>query len=141
MVVIFSCDIKNVNLGSSTPDLCIKCERYESDVNMQNQKFVRLNWVGDDRNKIGTFNCLWKLSVSDDVLIRKDVETIKEWTDGKVKTTGRIRFKKSGTRGFDLKIIGKGADNRCRWCKSFRKALSTKTNNEIERRGHCKFEK
>jgi hypothetical protein len=134
------CVIKNVRLGSPSAGLCIECENYEPDFEMPSENFVYLDWAGESEIK-GAFHCRWELFVSDAVLERKDVETIKRWTDAHVGTFGKINLIRTGERGYELEIVGKGPDNRCRWCESFRTALNTRTNNLVEQRGACRFEK
>jgi len=141
---LYVCSIKNIRLGSPSAEMCIDCEDYEPDFETQPEKFIYLDYLdrkdGGKKDYAGVFHCHWKLLVSDDVLEKKDVETIKRWTDGKVKTSGEITLSKTGKRVYNLEIAGRGYDNRCRWCESFRTALKTRTGNLVERRGTCMFE-
>jgi len=46
--------------------------------------------------------------------------------------------------GYNLTIIGKGWDGRCRWCRSFRNHLKTKLSKSgivMNEKGFCKFDK
>ncbi|MCK4397501.1 MAG: hypothetical protein KAV25_00745 [Methanophagales archaeon] len=137
---LYVCEIKNIRLGSPSAGICIECENYEPDHEMPAENFIYLNWMGDSET-MGVFHCSWDIFVSDDVLKRKDVETIKRWTDSIVKTSGKINLNRAGKRGYELEIAGRGRDNRCTWCTSFRTALNTRTKNLVEQCGACKFEK
>lgn len=139
---LYECEIKNIRLGSPSAGLCIECEDFKPDSEMPPDSFIYLDWMGESET-MAVFHCSWELFVSDDVLKRKDVETIKRWTDSKVETSGRINLNRAGERGYELEIAGRGHDNRCTWCESFRTALNTRTKNlvKVEQRGACRFEK
>lgn len=137
---LYECEIENIRLGSPSASICFECENYEPDPEMPAENFIYLNWMGDSETG-GLFHCSWDIFVSDDVLKRRDVETIKSWTDSKVETSGKIKLNRAGERGYKLEIVGKGRDNRCRWCGSFRTALNSRTKNLVKQRGACKFEK
>lgn len=136
---LYECEIEKIRLGSASAGLCLECENYEPDIESQAEKFIYLDWHSVAKGDV--FHCRWKIFASDDVLKRDDIETIKHWTDEKVKTSGEINFNKAGNRYYELKISGRGHDNRCTWCESFRTALNTRTDNLVEQRGSCKFEK
>ena len=57
----------------------------------------------------------------------------------------RIEFEEieeENSNGLLLTISGKGHDNRCRWCESFKTALSSKCDEQnilLEIHGFCKF--
>lgn|SRR5574341_1105930 len=62
----------------------------------------------------------------------------KSWTDNKIKTSARIIINSINSNNFILKINGIGKDNRCRWCRSFRTALTAFLNIEYQKR--CRYE-
>lgn len=66
-----------------------------------------------------------------------DIETIKKWVDEKVKIFGHIDFVKSGNYIYNLEVSGRGNDNRCTWCSSFRTALKTHFGDLIEQIDDC----
>lgn len=68
-------------------------------------------------------------------------EIIKEriaWTGEKVKTSAKIEINSQGSNNLNLSILGKYKDNRCRWCKSLRTALTAYLN--IEYQKSCRFD-
>ena len=68
-------------------------------------------------------------------------EIIKEriaWTGEQVKTSAKIEVNSQGSNNLNLSILGKYKDNRCRWCKSLRTALTAYLN--IEYQKSCRFD-
>ena len=76
-----------------------------------------------------------------------NLNKIESWVDKKVETnplSTDIKIEKSAPRKFSLLISGKGKDNRCTWCRSFRTSLKTlcnKENLDLIQKTFCKFEK
>lgn len=68
-------------------------------------------------------------------------EIIKEriaWTGKIVKTWAKLELNSQGLNDLNLSILGKYKDNRCRWCRSFRTALTAYLN--IEYQKSCRFD-
>jgi len=79
----------------------------------------------------------------------KIIEDIRKWTDKTVhvkdaRTWIEPRSKLGHPEEYDLNIKGRGHDDRCTWCKSFRTALRTKikedTKYSIQEKGGCTFD-
>lgn len=70
-------------------------------------------------------------------MFKRDIEAIKSWTDRTVKTSRRINFVKIRNNMYDFETSGKGHNNRCTWCASFRTALKTHFGNLVEQTGDC----
>ncbi len=66
------------------------------------------------------------------------IKTRKSWTDHLIKTSAKIEITSTNSNNFILVINGGGKDNRCRWCHSFRTALSGFLN--IEYRTRCCYD-
>jgi hypothetical protein len=66
------------------------------------------------------------------------IKTRKNWTDNKIKTRAKIKITSIRSNNFVLVINGRGKDNRCTWCQSFRTALTGFLNIEYQKR--CRFD-
>ncbi len=66
------------------------------------------------------------------------IKARKNWTDKKIKTNAKIEITSTGLNNFILIINGRGKDNRCTWCESFRTAITGFLNIEYQRR--CRFD-
>jgi hypothetical protein len=66
------------------------------------------------------------------------IKSRKEWTENKIKTSAKIEITSTDSNNFSLVINGRGRDNRCTWCQSFRTALTGFINIEYQKR--CRFE-
>ncbi|MCK4796214.1 MAG: hypothetical protein KAT05_02465 [Spirochaetes bacterium] len=66
------------------------------------------------------------------------IKTSKNWTDNKIKTIAKIEMKSISSNNCVLIINGRGTDNRCTWCKSFRTVLTGYLNIEYKKR--CRFD-
>lgn len=64
------------------------------------------------------------------------IKTRKNWADNKIKTRAKIEM--TSTNNVVLVINGRGQDNRCTWCQSFRTALTGFLNIEYQKR--CRFD-
>ena len=68
----------------------------------------------------------------------KIIEQIRDWTDKTVNFEGnpRIWIKRRNPgeypAEYELNIRGRGHDDRCTWCESFRTALATKLKEELQ---------
>lgn len=77
----------------------------------------------------------------------KNLKDIENWVDQNVKTdpfSTNIEIERLTANKFSLVISGKGKDNRCVWCRSFRtslKKLCDKNNINFIQENFCKFEK
>lgn len=90
--------------------------------------------------------CTWRI----EGIQWKTIEEIRKWTDKTVHLEGntRIWLKRKNPdeypAEYELNIKGRGHDDRCTWCKSFRTALITKIKEElhysIEEIGGCDFD-
>ncbi|MBP1908309.1 hypothetical protein [Methanolobus bombayensis] len=121
---LYYCELKDRKFGSLTAKMCIECDDYERDYSEPSYDFLELSYTGK-----GVQNCCWRMICSDEFIEKNNVEVIYNWTFRKVHyTNGNISLKKLDHRIFELTIKGRGRDDRCRFCKSFRTALNTSTN-------------
>ncbi len=80
------------------------------------------------------------------IINKESFKEIENWVDNKVKTDAistKIEIEKLNPYKFNLLISGKGKDNRCTWCRSFRTSLKTwcnKKNLDFLQKNFCKFE-
>jgi len=71
---------------------------------------------------------------------------LEDWVDKKVEIDSiltKIEIEKITPNKFKLLISGKGNDNRCTWCRSFRTSLKTLSNKEqmgFLQKNFCKFD-
>ena len=81
--------------------------------------------------------------IADEEFLRE----LESWVDDRIKTDSistSIEIEKLTPNKFNLLISGKGKDNRCTWCRSFRTSLKTlcnKKNLDFLQKNFCKFEK
>lgn len=88
-------------------------------------KKLTLNYLGSETK--GFMRCEFEIELPKGVKgIKKKIFDVRDWTDKnvKLKKGARIWFEKKG-EGYRLIISGRGADERCTWCRSFRTALKT----------------
>lgn len=76
--------------------------------------------------------CTWKI----EGISWKILDETRKWSDETVHLHGpRVWLKRTNKDEFppkyELNIKGRGHDDRCTWCKSFRTALSTKMKEEL----------
>ncbi len=91
--------------------------------------------------------CRWSIEL-DDGISGKEVVKVKDWANDTValKRSARTWLKRVNPQEhpakYELIISGRGADDRCRWCSSFRTALGThmeKLHCSTRQCGACKF--
>jgi len=110
-----------------------------------------LRYYEPDRNWYGRrfLECTWAIDLPKG-MSGKEIVDIKKWTDEKVKldSTARTYLKRDNPGEYppqyELVVSGKGKDNRCTWCRSFRTALEKRMDEldcEIEQNDSCTFEK
>ncbi len=64
---------------------------------------------------------------------------IKQWADSHINTSGKITLTPSQQTIYDLEIVGKGYDDRCTWCDSFRTTLQSEIKEIFTQQGDCFF--
>lgn len=123
---LYYCKYKDYRFGSPIPDNCIDCEKYEPDYSTLPETFLHINYIGDN-----TKNCCWAIICSDDIIEKQVLNKVEGWTKRHVESSAEIDFYKveGREREYRLKIRGIGNDGRCTWCRSYRTALNTSTNN------------
>lgn len=109
-------------------------------------KAITLRYLGAE---YGSFIvCRWAIELPKGVH-GKEIVDIKKWTDETVnlKRTARVWLKRTNPDEYppkyELIISGRGEDERCTWCRSFRTSLEThmkKLNCSIDQHGSCDFE-
>jgi len=78
-------------------------------------------------------------------ITEKDILEIRDWVNRMVSLpqNSRTVLEREGPKRFFLSIVGTGRDDRCRWCRSFRTALTTRMNRlecDVLQEGFCYFE-
>jgi len=109
-------------------------------------KEVSLRYLGVDYENF--IICTWAIGIPEGVR-GKEIIDIKKWTDETVdlKPTARAWIKRVNPNRYPPKykliISGRGYDDRCTWCRSFRTAMEShmeKLNCSINQNGSCEFE-
>ena len=107
---------------------------------------IALRYLGVDYEKF--IVCRWAIELSNGIS-GKEVVDVKKWTDDVValQRYARVWLKRINPQEYPAKyeliISGRGPDERCRWCKTFRTALDThmkKLNCSTQQHGSCEFE-
>jgi hypothetical protein len=109
-------------------------------------KEVSLRYLGVNYGNL--IICTWAIDIPEGVR-GKEIIDIKKWTDETVdlKPTARAWIKRVNPNKYPPKykliISGRGYDDRCTWCRSFRTAMKShmeKLNCSISQNGSCEFE-
>ncbi|HEC86542.1 MAG TPA: hypothetical protein ENI49_01540 [Thermoplasmatales archaeon] len=113
---------------------------------MKNENSLIFQFLGVEYDTLIT--CRWRLTRPENISW-ETINKIREWTDNKVplKKYANIKIRRLN-RGkypakYELIIRGRGYDDRCTWCKSFRTALETtarKMNCTITYEKFCNFD-
>jgi len=98
-------------------------KRRGEEINRFDKKLI-LNYLGSETE--GFMRCEFEVELPDVKGIRKKIFEVRDWADKnvKLKEGARIWFEKE-REGYKLIISGRGSDERCTWCRSFRTALNT----------------
>jgi hypothetical protein len=92
--------------------------------------------------------CRWAIELPKSIC-GKEIADMKKWTDEAVglKRNARVGLKRTNSEEYppkyELIISGRGEDERCTWCRSFRTSLETnmkQLNCPINQHGSCDFE-
>lgn len=97
---------------------------------MSQDKEVVIRYMEPEKGRF--ILCTWRL----EGIPWKIIEDMRKWTDKTVYVKGaRIWIKPRSKIGYpgeyDLNIKGRGHDDRCTWCESFRTALTTKLKEDL----------
>ncbi len=106
-------------------------------------KKLILKFIGSEIDESVTCEFEMRLPESN-IEIEKKIWDIKIWADKhhQLEDEANIMLEKDG-ENYQLVIIGKGADGRCAWCRSFRTALKKAMFDlkiDLIKEGSCKFE-
>jgi len=117
-------------------------------VTLENNKEFIIEFMGDEPEK-HFIPCVFLLKTPKD-MSPKHIFEVREWVDGRIKlgNSARIWIKRENPDEYPavyrLIISGRGSDERCTWCRSFRTALREKIKGlgfEIKEIDACTFER
>jgi len=118
-------------------------KRKEEEAKKFDKKLV-LKYMGSENE--GFIRCEFEIDLPENVEgIRKKIFEVKNWADKNVqfKEYARAWLEKNGD-DYRLIISGRGSDERCTWCRSFRTALNKSLFDlkvAVYQNGFCKFDK
>ena len=109
-------------------------------------KTIILRYLGAEHENF--IVCKWAIELLGGIS-GKEIVDVKKWTDETVDLmhTARVWLKRTNPGEYppkyELIISGRGRDERCTWCRSFRTALETHINKlkySIDQKGSCDFD-
>ena len=131
---------ENGNLIRNTPSL----PAFRNELRDLEKRLV-LRYLGKSRVGLSrNIACRFEVTVPHGIS-EKDIVEVRNWVNGKVSLpqNSRTILEREGPKRFRISIVGTGADDRCRWCRSFRTALTTRMNRlerDVLQDGFCYFE-
>ncbi|MCX6819624.1 MAG: hypothetical protein NT129_06540 [Candidatus Aenigmarchaeota archaeon] len=121
-------------------------QRLEEELMKTFTKKIKIHYLGTEHDEFTT--CTFEIKVPEG-MSGKEIIIIRNWTNKNVKLKPsarawieRINPNEEPPRYF-LKISGRGNDERCTWCRSFRTALRTRMIEQkcaVIQEGRCEFD-